>query len=71
MNGKACADDELSSAKRSVVEARRMVERQRQLIDALRVNRCDTEDAERTLRAFLQALTALEALLQRLSKSAQ
>jgi hypothetical protein len=71
MNGKNCTDDQLSSAKRGVAEARRLVKCQRQLIEALRVSRRDTEDAERTLNAFLQALTALEALLLRLSKSAQ
>ena len=71
MSGKDCADDQLSSAKRNVAEARRIVERQRQLIDALRASGRDAEDAERTLNAFLQSLTTLEGHLRSLSKSVQ
>jgi hypothetical protein len=71
MSGNDCAVDQLSSAKRGVAEARRNVERQRQLIEALRASRRDTEDAERTLNAFLLVLTTLEAHLRSLSKSVQ
>jgi hypothetical protein len=71
MAGKECTDDELLSAKHRVVEARRIVERQRQLIDALRANGRSTEDEERTLDAFLQSLTILEGYLRSLSKSVQ
>jgi len=71
MARKECTDDEFLSAKRRVAEANQIVERQRQLIDALRADGRDTEDAERTLQAFLQSLTTLEGHLRSLSKSAQ
>jgi hypothetical protein len=71
MNGKDCANDQLASAKRGVADARQIVERQRLRVEALRANRRDTEDAERTLNACIQALTLLEAHLRSLSKSVQ
>ena len=71
MAGKDCTYDELVVAKRRVVEARRIVERQRQLIGALRASGSKTEDEERTLDAFLQSLTILEGYVRSLSKSAQ
>jgi outer membrane protein TolC len=69
MSLKHSDEDQLSSAKRDVAEARRIVERQRQLIEALRAGGRDTEDAERTLDAFLQSLATLEGHLRSLSKS--
>jgi hypothetical protein len=64
-------DDTLASAERRVVEARRMVECQRRLIDALRSTGSDTEDAERTLAAFVQSLALLESHLRSLIRSVQ
>jgi hypothetical protein len=61
--------DPLSSAKRRVAEARSIVERQKALIDRLRANGSDTEDAERTLCVLVQTLTTLEGYLRWLSKS--
>jgi outer membrane protein TolC len=71
MNGKDRTSDQLSSAKRAVADARQIVERQRQRVETLRANRRDTEDAERTLHACIQALITLEAHLRSLSKSVQ
>jgi hypothetical protein len=71
MGGKDCVDDQLSSAKRGVAEARRIVARQRELVETLRAKSHDTEDAERTLNACLEALTRLEAHLRSLSKPVQ
>jgi hypothetical protein len=71
MASKECAEDEFLSVKRRVAEARRAVEHQRELIDALRAGGRDTEDAERTLSAFLQCLITLEGHVRSLSKSAQ
>jgi hypothetical protein len=63
--------DPLFSAKRRVAEARSIVERQKALIDRLRANGGDTEDAERTLCALVQTLATLEGHLRSLSKSVQ
>jgi hypothetical protein len=71
MVGTESSLDPLSSAKRRVAEARSIVERQKGLIDSLRANGSDTEDAERTLCALVQTLTTLEGHLRSLSKSVQ
>lgn len=63
--------DPLSSAKRRVAEARGIVERQKALIDKLRSNGDDTEDAERILCALVETLGTLEGHLRSLSKSVQ
>jgi hypothetical protein len=71
MAGTEGTNDPLSSAKRRVAEARSTIERQKSLIDKLRANGSDTEDAERTLCALVQTLTTLEAHLQSFFKSVQ
>jgi hypothetical protein len=71
MAAKEGANNPLSSAKCRVAEARSIVDRQKALIDTLRANGSDTEDAERTLYALVQTLTTLEGHLRSLSKSIQ
>jgi hypothetical protein len=71
MSEKDCMVDQLSSATRHVVEARRNVEIQRKLISSLRAGGRNTEDLEKTLLALLQSLTELESHLRVLSKSVQ
>jgi hypothetical protein len=65
------SDHPLSLAEDRVAEARRIVERQRLLIEALRAGGSDTEDAERTLEAFVQTLSILENHVRSLCKSVQ
>jgi hypothetical protein len=71
MAGTESTHDPLSSAKRRVAEARSIVERQKALLDRLRANGSDTDDAERTLCALVQTLNTLEGHLRSLSKSVQ
>jgi hypothetical protein len=71
MVGTRGTNDPFASVKRRVAEARSIVEHQKALIDKLRANGSDTEDAERTLYALVQTLTTLEAHLRSLSKSVQ
>jgi hypothetical protein len=68
---KGCAYDQLSLAKFDVAEARRVVDRQRRLIEELQASGLDTEDAERSLTAFLLSLSTLEGHLRSLSKPVQ
>jgi len=71
MAGIKSSDDRFSSAQRGVTEARGIVESQKALIEKLRANGSDTEDAERTLNVLVQTLTALEGHLRSLYKSIQ
>jgi hypothetical protein len=71
MTGTESTHDRLSSAKRRVAEARSIVESQKALIDRVRANGGDTEDAERTLFALVQTLTTLEGHLRSLYRSVQ
>jgi hypothetical protein len=64
-------NDPLSSARHRVAEARSIVECQKALVDRLRANGRDTDNAERTLCALVQTLATLEGHLRSLSKSAQ
>jgi hypothetical protein len=68
---KETTEAEFLSAKRRVAEASQIIESQKQLIDALRAAGRDTEDAEKTLQAFLQSLAILEGHLRSLPKSTQ
>ena len=62
-------DNHLSSVERRVSGARRSIERQRRYIDALGAGGSDIEDAERTLKAIVQALSILESYLRSLSQT--
>jgi hypothetical protein len=52
---------------RHVAQGRRVVARQRQLVERLALNGCDTTDAEQILDLFVRTLAIFEDDLTRLS----